>query len=704
MLIRNNSLNRDNLQVIWARITHWFRGNSQSQTSTGFEWGVVAFAAGIGLYFGAPFEPSFAIVASICAALLLFILTISEQQRRVKVLLMAMLLVHLGIGRSVWHSQAAEQPRLSSYERSYWVTGWVSAIEKSGPRLRWRIEVASIDGLDAMQTPKTIRTSTGGEGVQAGDFIRIRSVLSAPRGPAVPGGYDPARRAFFEGIGGTGYAISKAEKIADLPLTFSAKLKRNIVKLRYGLAERVLAAAPKKTAGLQVGLLTGIRTYISESQTVVLRTAGLAHILAISGLHMGLMAGSVYYLASLGLACIAPLSRRYDVRKPAAMIGAFAAAAYLLMSGASVATQRAFIMACIVFLAVILDRRAFSMRSVALAAMITLLWHPEAIVSAGFQMSFAAVAALVAVYRAWDARRVYVHHGPVGRAGQSLSSLTVTSFVAGTATSGFAMLHFNRVASYSLAGNLLAMPVFTFWVMPAALAVFPALLIGREDMPLFIMGKGLDVMLYLSAWVASWPESILYIPAGPSWIIGVFGLSFAALCLGPKLARVLGAILLPICLILWVTSKQPDLRISADGAVAFWSDEKRETLYVNRKRSDRYGREQFARRSGQGAFSQETYQKKRASCDPMACRLSIKGYTVSVTSHPSEVVQECLTADLVVLTSRSAGPVARRYCEAMLIDTRTLNHQGGQNIYLDSADIRRESASSKTRSARPWGR
>lgn len=688
----------------WSKIPLWLQGQAAHQTSTLFEWSVAAFAAGIGLYFAAPFEPSLAVL-TLCGGVIGVIRAVlPAKNAALRYGLFLGFCLVLGAGRSAWHSQTLQTPSMPSYERSYRVTGWVSAVEKSGPRTRWRIQIASIEGLSPEETPVSIRTSSAGKGVKAGDTVRIKSVLSRPSGPAVPGGYDSGRRAFFLGIGGTGYAISKAEKLEDLVLPWPEEIRRKIVRMRYGLADRVLSAAPETTAGLQVGLLTGIRTYIPEDQTDSLRVAGLAHILAISGLHMGLLSGGVYFLATLGLAAIAPLARRMDVRKPAALIGAAAATGYLILSGASVATQRAFIMAMIVFLAVILDRRAFSMRSVALAAVITLLWHPEALTGAGFQMSFAAVAALVAVYRAWDAQREYVPRGPIGKAGQSLRSLTITSFVAGTATTGIAMLHFNRIATYGLAGNLLAMPIFTFWVMPAAMAVFPALLIGQEALPLAVMGKGLEAMLVMSGWVAGWPGSLGYVAAAPAAVIAVYGFAFAALCLGPRAMRALGLVLMPLCIAVWMMTPKADLRVSDSGVVAFWAESEAKTLYVSNKRSDKYGRGQFVRRAGQGEVTFETYQRGGpAQCDALACRVRLKGYDIIITSYPSEVMEECQQADLVILTSRAAGPISRRHCGAKLIDTRELGISGSQDIYLRPDQIKIKTSKPPSRKARPWG-
>jgi len=226
----------------------------------------------------------------------------------------------------------------------------------------------------------------------------------------------------------------------------------------------------------------------------------------------------------------------------------------------------------IVFLAIMLDRRAFSMRSVTVAALVTLMLHPEALISVGFQMSFAAVAALVVVYREWDARRTYVPN-------LSLWSKLKNNFTALTVTS--------------------------------------------------------------------------------SWVIGVFGLGFLLAALGQGKRRVLGFALGAICFVFWSQTPRPDMRISDSGQVAFW-DDAGEYLYVGRKRADRFGRSQFMQRGGQPDSEMQGYKDELANCDDLACRFMVKGHQVSVVNHPSEVAEECAQSDIVVLTQREAGPVARR--------------------------------------------
>jgi len=677
-------------RIIGPRVASLLQGWS-APSYQNFDWGVATFATGIALYFALPFEPNLKVLLGVCAVLGLILWAAERFVFRLYPIVLILLLLAAGIGRAAWHTQAACEPILPKYERSYVVKGWIETVEKSGTGFRWQLRVHEMSWLKPEVTPKRVRIKAKTEGFEAGDGVSIRAIISAPPGPVVPEGYDPARRAYYKQIGGYGFAIGKPTPYEVKITSITERYSRSLVRFRYGLADRIRAKAPPETAGLQAALLTGVRSYIPQEHTDALRVAGLAHVLAISGLHMGLLAGGSYFMATLLLAMVAPLSRRYDVRKPAAIIGALAATAYLILSGASVATQRAYIMAMIVFLAVILDRRSFSMRSVAVAALITLMFHPESLISVGFQMSFAAVGALVAVYQAWQTYRpAYSHRG------------VVTSFVAGTATSGFAVLHFNRIANYSLFGNLFAMPIFTFLVMPAALVSLIAMPFGLEAVPLAVMGWGLSVLLKVASWVATWPGAILHVWAAPAWIIGLFGLAFLFMTLGQGLRRYLGFGLAALCFVIWSQTPRPDMRISDEGRVAFWDNTDKNTLYVGRKRSDRYGREQFMQKAGLVNSDVERYQDELALCDKLACRFEVKGRRVSVVEHPSEVPLECETSDIVILTQREAGPVARRGCGAKLLDQRIFRISGAHDVYISTQGIELRPANKKGRRQRPW--
>jgi len=550
--------------------------NSAHAFYPGFNTTVIAFASGVAAYFAWPTEPDIWLVIGscgfACAIWIVFQRTLWPGVGAIWLIFMLM----LGLGRAAWHTSATDRPRLPQQERTYRIEGWVSAIEKSGKSERFVVELLSMRGMTAERMPEKLRiriTKKPDPPIGAGETINWLVASKAPPGAVVPGGYDPGQSAYFKGIGGFGFGYGAPETQTDAELNKWDSVRRAVVRWRYGLADRVVAAAPPQTSGLQAALMTGVRRFIPQQQTDNLRIAGLAHILAISGLHMALLAGGTYSGAAFLLACILPLSRRYDVRKFAAMAAIGAATFYLVLSGASVATQRAWVMSTIFFLAIILDRRAVSMRSVSVAALITLALHPESLVSVGFQMSFAAVVALVAVYQAWQIYRpAYTQRGLMRRGVDFISSLSVTSFVAGLATGAFALFHFNRFAKYGFAGNLLAMPLFSIFVMPLAVVSLLSMPFGWEAGPLYLMSKALEPILLAADWVSSWPGAMLYIGAAPDWVL-------------PQ-------------------------------------------------------------------------------------------------QSPSEVPEECMASDLVILAVRSAGPVARRGCDAVLIDESSLRETGALDVYL----------------------
>ncbi|MEP1230048.1 MAG: ComEC/Rec2 family competence protein [Litorimonas sp.] len=706
-----------------------------------FEGKIIAFAAGIVLYFAMPFEPSIWLCANTFLGLALIYWFLNRRVSELSGAVLCVLIMSMGVGRAAIHSSAVKAPRLPDYERSYDVTGWISDVDRSGTGLRYHIDVESIKNIATKNTPRTLRVRLArvpDTALAAGDSLFIRTIAKAPPGPVVPSGYDPARKAYFDQIGGFGFAISTPEKRPDIKLGLGGNIKRHIARRRYSLARRINAQAPPQTAGLQAALMTGVRRYIPQTQIDNLRVAGLAHILAISGLHMGLLAGGTYAAITFLLAWITPLSRRYDIRKAAAIIGALAAGFYLVLSGASVATQRAFIMAIIVFLAVILDRRAISMRSVAVAAGITLWVHPESLVSVGFQMSFAAVAALVVTYQTWQKYRpLYRPRNYMRRIADFFTSLSVTSFVAGLATGGFAVFHFNRISRYGFIGNLLAMPLFSLAVMPLAVVSFIAMPFGLEAVPLELMGFAIGYILRAANWVASWPNAMAHVPSAPSHVLAVFAVGFVAICVGRFWQCLGGVVIMVVCVGIWSHTPRPDLRVSEDGRVAFWLEEGRSqdgrlqdstavdaTLMVDRRRADRYGREQFAQMAGRPDSLWQDYERSFADCDALACRFKLRGKTVSVMKHPSEVIRECTDVDLAILTEREAGPVARRRCEqqgrAVFLDAKTLRQSGALNIYFGGdankpakrtgeteleprATIRLEPSRTAARARRPWG-
>ena len=264
-----------------------------------------------------------------------------------------------------------------------------------------------------------------------------------------------------------------------------------------------------------------------------MRASGLAHLLAISGLHIGLVTGVLFFAIRGILAALEPIALRFAIKKWAALGALLGAFAYLLVTGATVPTQRAFLMAAMVLSAIMLDRTAISMRLVAWAALIVLLIAPESLLGASFQMSFAAVIALVAGYEAvrvpfgrWRA------HGGWWRLPLIyLLGVGLTTIIAGSATTPFVIFHFNRFSAFGLAANLLAVPVTALWIMPWATVAYILMPLGLEGVALAPMGWGIEAVIAIAREVAGWPGSVTLVPAMPVSGIALVAAGGLWLCL-----------------------------------------------------------------------------------------------------------------------------------------------------------------------------
>lgn len=662
-----------------------------------FEMAVACMAIGIAIYFAWPREPSLWLCGAGLSLTLIAMLFLPDRFSAWPPLLA---FLWVGLSWATLHTAMSDTNPLEE-ERRYAISGWVSDVDRNGAMSRLRIELNDITPMPETGRPASVRIRGGRafQNVDVGDRISVDAVLGPLPGPAIPDGYDPARRAFYDGLAGSGFAIA-APVTSSVEVSVRARIETFIDRSRHAIANHVMQRAPTETAGLQAALLTGIRHHIPDEQTESLRASGLAHILAISGLHMGLVAFGIFVTTSFVLASVEPLSRGRDVRKISALVAIVFATIYLGLSGASVATQRAYIMVSVAFAAILLDRRALSMRSVAVAAFLTLLIRPEALTSVGFQMSFAAVAAMVVIFRAWDDWRP---HRKVksfrDRVTSFYGSLFGTSLVAGFATGGFALLHFGRFANYGLITNMAAMSVFPV-VMALGIIALLLMPLGLDAAPLWLMSVMINFMLSVSDWVSGLPGAVGTVKASPPLTIAAYGLGFAMACFATRRAVSLGCLIMAGSVLIWAITPRADIRVSQSGRVSILSDQ---GAVTSSARADRYGREQFARSVGDPELAWSNYHDDFAECDAMGCRFTHAGRVISVVEAPSEVPEACEDGDIVILVARNAGPVARRGCKALLIDQRLLTATGGVHLNLrDQIDV--IPIINPNRSNRPWGK
>ncbi|MEM7328971.1 MAG: ComEC/Rec2 family competence protein [Pseudomonadota bacterium] len=399
------------------------------------------------------------------------------------------------------------------------IEGWVKAAQPARKGVRLVLQVQAIDGLDSARMPQTVRlTHILSLRTEPGRFVRCWAVLRPPPQPVIEGDYDFARQAWFTGLGAVGYVQGRCRGGAlGPPRKWLQRTAIRIAKWRRQLAQHVRIAAGDRAGGFAAALASGDRSFMHTDDQDALRASGLAHLLAISGLHMGIVGGLVFLLFWRALALIEPYAIRWSVKKPAALAALFACAAYLTISGASVATQRAFIMSAVIFGAVLIDRTALSIRSLSIAMIAVLLLAPWSALTPGFQMSFAATGALIATYESWQKHQRNRLERRSNRLIFWFKSLLVTSTVSSLATMPFAMFHFQRIAGLGLLANLFAMPIISLLSAPFAAAALLLVPFGGDTLALRAFGGSLEWVLSIAHLFANWGgDRAMAFPAMPS--------------------------------------------------------------------------------------------------------------------------------------------------------------------------------------------
>ncbi|MFQ5439396.1 MAG: ComEC/Rec2 family competence protein, partial [Paracoccaceae bacterium] len=387
--------------------------------------------------------------------------------------------------------------------------------------------------------------------------------LSPPSGPVEPGGFDFQRFAWFRTLGAIGYTRMPVLEIAP-PDRRGAVMW--LAALRMRLARSIRARIPGEGGAFAAAILTGDRSAIDPATTQVLRDSNLAHLLAISGLHMGLLTGFVFAAIRYALAGVPYVALRVPVSRIAALGAFFTALGYLLLSGGNIATQRAFVMVAVMLLAVMIDRRALTLRAVALAAVIILVLRPESLIEAGFQMSFAATTALVAAFALMRDRGWFLPGRGIWRGlGQRMLALFLASLIAGIATAPISAFHFNRVAQFGLIANLASVPVMGLVIMPAAVLAVLVSPFGLAHLLWWVMGRGIAWVLFVATRVAALEDAVFHVPTAPGYVLALItgGALLCALLRGG--VRVGGLAPVLAGLLLWSTAQRPLILISENG-------------------------------------------------------------------------------------------------------------------------------------------
>jgi competence protein ComEC len=665
-------------------------------------WVPVFFGAGIGLYFALPVEPA-PWALSVTVALLAIAGATAVQTPAARPALALAMAVGIGLVWACLRSLCVEAPVLPRSMTAP-VEGRIVGLDRSsGDRPRLLLADVVIHGLEPGATPARVRISvdetTPPEVLVPGQRVIGQARLSPPPAPAEPGGFDFRRMAWFARLGAVGYANTPVLEAAEPD---PSGLAVRLLAVRLALSARIQEAIPGRNGGFASAILTGDRSGVDLVALDDLRITSLAHLLAISGLHMGLLTGFVFALFRYGLALIPPVALRLPVKKIAAAAALAAGLAYLLVSGASVATQRAFIMTGVILVAVMIDRPAITLRSVAIAAMIVLMLRPESLTEAGFQMSFAATTALVAAFE-WLRGQAWWREtqGPAWRFVRPVIGVTATSLVAGVATAPFSAFHFNIVSQYGLLANVLAVPAMGFVVMPAAVLAAMASAVGLAGVPVAVMDLGIGYILTVAAVIADLGGAARAIPAAPGASLVLVTLGGIHLVLWIGRGRGLGVLPIALGLALWTQGDRPDVLIAEDGRLFGVMTETGRAL--SSERSNGFAAEAWLENDGDAAdqaaaASRGAVSRSRGRSEIVLAGLGPVVYRGSRDPDAADLA-ECGAAAILIAPNWREAPQG----PCLFVGRERLGSDGALGIRLGPEGLSVEGAKSRNR-ARPWTR
>jgi competence protein ComEC len=642
----------------------------------------VAFGFGIILFFLAEGRP--ALWAPLAASLGCGVGAILARGKLPRMtVLIALSAMFAGFAAAVVRTRSVEAPVLARTTITP-ISGFIESIEDRLEGARLLVRIVDMKIRPEAGLPKLVRvTVRKAENLAPGQFIAATVRLLPPPQPAWPGGYDFARDAYFREIGAVGSVVGAIAHPPAPPASWRLALAARVDAARNTLTHRIAAAIGGASGGVAAALVTGKRGLIDERTNDVLRGAGIYHIVSISGLHMVLAAGTFFWLTRALLSLSPSLALLWPVKKIAATIAMAGATAYCVFSGSEVATERSLVMTLVMFGAILADRPALSIRNLSIAAIIVLAREPEALIGPSFQMSFAAVAALIA---AAPALRLGAHERPAGPIDRALrwglrsgGGLIGTTLVATVATAPFSIYHFQTLNPLGLIGNALALPLVSLAVMPAALLGVLALPFGL-DRPIWrLMGVAVEQVVDVSTYVSSFQGSTLVVPAIGAGAFGLLALALLLVTLPASGLRWLALVPAGLGLAFASAPQRSDIFVDRDGSGAAIRGRAGRLVLVG-KPSD-FVAEQWLRADGDERSADDRTLRHEARCDKLGCVVQRPdGSSIAFVLDQAGFEDDCRRAIAVI--TRLPAPET---CKAgVVVDRKTLASRGALTIRFEA--------------------
>lgn len=646
-------------------------------------WLPVALGGGITAWFLLPDASRWIGFLLACAAVALLGLALPGRLGRA--LLIGGLAMAAGCGLIWWRAERVAAPVLAR-PAVVEIIGRVVRVERMPARELMRVTL--LPGRSDL--PPRVRVNLEAKDVPAGlgpdAVVKLRARLMPPAGAAVPGGYDFARTAWFAGLGATGKGFDPVEVVTPA--------KASGADLRASLSAHIQSRIEGSGGGIASALATGDQGAIAMEDVEAMQRSGLAHLLSVSGLHVTAVTAAAMLLVLKLLALSPTLALRWRLPLVAAGAGALAAIGYTWLTGAEVPTIRSCVAALLVLLALSLGREAITLRLVAAGAMIVLLLWPEALAGASFQLSFAAVTAIVALHESprmqgWFGKR---EEGRVAALLRGAGVLLVTGIAVELALMPIGLFHFHQAGLYGALANIVAIPLTTFVIMPLEALALALDLVGLGGPAWWLTARALDLLLWIARTTAAAPGAVAAFPSMPN---GAFALMVAGglwLALWRTRVRWAGAVPLVAGLLWMLATPPPDLIVTGDGrhlAIRMADG----SMALLRDRAGDYTRDMLAETGGSDAEPVALSEQPGARCSLDSCliehRAGNRVWRVAATRSPyvlpwAEFTALCRSVDVMISDRRLPAGCTPRWLK---LDRPALARTGGVAIAFGSGRV-----------------
>lgn len=633
-------------------------------------------------------------------ALGLFALLSQPHSRCRQVLGIAACTALLGFGLISIRSTTVAQPVLGKI----WIGefyGRIEAVENISAREVVRLRLAT---NAQAELPPIVRVNLTSEQYQSafqpGAVIKLRARLMPPAGPTLPGGYDFARRAWFQQIGATGSALGA------VTLVKSAQTNPLLSAKREQLTQHVLTSMPGESGAIGAALVTGDQGHIREEDAQAMRDSGLAHLLSISGLHVTAVVGFIFIAVSRLLSLSSWLALRISVPIAAAAAAAIGALAYTMLTGAEVPTIRSCIAALLVLVALALGREALTLRLVAFGALIVLLFWPEAMAGPSFQLSFAAVATIVIIHELPMVTRFTERRDEpfVYRFGRGVASLVLTGLAIEVVLAPIALFHFHKAGLYGAFANVVAIPMTTFVIMPLEALALALDLVGLGLPFWWLAGQGIAAILALAHFVSSLPGAVSMLPEMPIWSFAAFWMGALLFGLLKTGVRYLGIPVFLIGIAGMILAPRPDILVTGDGKHLALVTADGKVALLRGKAGD-FVRDMISEKAGSNAVATPIEEWPGARCTSDNCIISVLAHNRAWTILATRTAYQVPTMEMAAACRRVDIVISDRWlprtCQPNWVkaDRGLLEQTGGLAFYLADQKI---ITANEGRAHMPW--